>query len=287
MAAVSNSHPDDGKVDGKVSPTTVVSSAPILGRRIQDDYAMPLAEIFEVRLLEIHGKQSVSIHGKLDIESGGGPVRIFDRPDETCAHRIRSKEPIPIQAPWRAISGLSDVVLRIKLKEGQKKFIKDIIYFDPSRDKHNRVLIKRSVGIGGSLVMKLAVYESAVVATIEIKLISGKSSQEKSRLYGRIAVSNSLLPKMETLLFNKKCGDHIELACGDSIPLCRSVKPVPDDESLQIQVRLYDLSGGYFLTGNKSFVSPKYACDVVEYIDGKHGQRIEVKVTWDDYLSHF
>ncbi|KAJ4805785.1 rRNA N-glycosidase [Rhynchospora pubera] len=250
---------------------------------------MPLAEIFEVRLLEIRGKLSVSIHGKLYVECAGGPVHIFDRPDETCAHRIKSNKPTPIQGPWRAISGRSDVVLRIKLKEGEKEFIKDMIYLNPSRDKYNRVLIKRSVGIGGSLAMRLAVYESAVVATVEIKLVSGKSGKEKSGLYGqygRIAASNSLLPQMETLLFSKKRGDHIELACGDSIPLCRSVKPVPDDESLTVHVHLYDLSGSYFLTGKEFFVQPKYASDDIKYINGRHGQRIEVKVTWDDYMSH-
>ncbi|KAJ3689040.1 hypothetical protein LUZ61_018204 [Rhynchospora tenuis] len=247
---------------------------------------MPLAEIFEVRLLGILSKPSVSIHGKLVIECGGTPIIIFDRPDEKCAHMIKSKKPIPIQGPWRAISGLSDVVLRIKLKEGNKEFINDIVYFDPSRDKYNRVLIKRSVGIGGSLAMKLAVYDSAVVATVEIKLISGKSGKEKSGLYGRIAAFNSFLPGRETLLFNKKRRDHIEFAVGDSIPLCRSVKPVPDDESLTILVCLFDVSGGYFLMGKVSFTSPKYACDVVQYIDDIHGQRIEVKVTWDDYTSH-
>ncbi|KAJ1694700.1 hypothetical protein LUZ63_011398 [Rhynchospora breviuscula] len=286
MASESNSRPKDGEADGKGSSTMVVSSIPSSGRRIEYDYAMAMAEIFEVRLLKIRGKSSVSIHGKLDVESGGGPVRIFYRPDETCAHRIRSKELIPIQGPWRAISGRSDVVLRIKLKEGEKEFIKDNIYFNPSCDKYNRVLIKRSVGIGGSLAMRLAVYESAVVATVEIKLVSGKSGKEKSGLYGRIAASNSLLPQMETLLFSKKRADHVELACGDSIPLCRSVKPVPEYESLRIHVHLYDLSGGYFLTGNTSFDLPKYACDVVKYIDGTHGQRIEVKVTWDDFWTH-
>ncbi|KAJ4785381.1 rRNA N-glycosidase [Rhynchospora pubera] len=245
-----------------------------------------IAEIFEVRLLEIRGKSCGSIHGKLTVVTGGGDFRIFDRPDASCAHRISSKELIPIDGPFRAISGLGDVGLRIKLKEGEKKIIHDIIFFDQFRDKKNVVVTKRSMGPGASLEMKLAVYQRAVVANVEIRLISGKNGTGHSGLYGKITASNSLLPHMEILLFYKKREDYVEIDSCDLIPLCRSVTAGPAKERLRIYAHLYDVSGGYLVIGDVSYVIPEYLGSDVNYIKGKHGQNIEVKVIWEEFWPH-
>jgi len=147
------------------------------------------------------------------------------------------------------------------------------------------VLIKRAIGIRGSLEMRLTVYDEAVVASIEIKLICGKKGREKSRLYGKITVSNTMLPHMESILFCKKRGEHVEVANSDLIPLCRSVTACPIKHRLKIHAHLYDVCGGHLVIGDV-FYFPEVFCDVVEYINGRHGQRIQVKVTWETFWYH-
>ncbi|KAJ3689041.1 hypothetical protein LUZ61_018205 [Rhynchospora tenuis] len=276
-------NPGDGRADNDPS-MMIVSIPPSLWEPVR--FSWSIAEIFEVRLLEIRGKSCGSIHGKLAIVSGGGVVRIFDRPNVNCAPKISSKELIPIEGPFRAISGLGDVGLRIRLKEGEKEIIRDIIFFDQLRDKKNAVVTKRSLGSGASLEMKLAVYQRAVVANVEIRLVSSKNGKGHSGLYGKITTSNSLLPRMETLLFCKKREDHVNLAGCDLIPLCRSITAVPAKKRLKIHAHLYDVSGGYLVIGDVIYVIPEYLCDDIKYINGKHGQRIEVKVTWEEFWPH-
>jgi len=84
-----DSNPSDGEADDAPIYFLDLSMPSCMGETITRGYR--IAEIFDLRLLEIHGKTSGLIYGTLEVVTGGGYIFIFDRPDMTCAQKISAK----------------------------------------------------------------------------------------------------------------------------------------------------------------------------------------------------
>jgi hypothetical protein len=196
---------------------------------------------------------------------------------------------VELKGPLRSISAADTCLIDLSLSDydptvfnKDDEIIKQQILwnvYDPFNkyDEAQQTIITGKYGRG---LISYVVLRDAAEAVIEVVLHSGHDGKKPADVYGSITASNGIRDSEDrpftSHLFKRSPNDkqHVD----GIITLLRTSMAVPQNKELVIHVDLND-HDHEIANGSVAF-KPLITQSANDHISGKHGNKIEVRITW-------
>ncbi|KAJ3683898.1 hypothetical protein LUZ60_014125 [Juncus effusus] len=253
----------------------------VRGKPVKEDSHTPLVdfdwhclyEIFDMKISHVNAQDSVEVHGKILLHCSSGFMFLFNR-REGNSETINLPGAITLMTPTIGINGSDRIGIMFELEGDLKELNEKFVGWTPDDHPLDILWTNEVKGRNCSLALRYIVFEEALLANIEIKLLTG-DGKGKATIYGNVTASFTEMTGLEFELFKKKCDDSIIVSEEELIPLSKSLISVPFASELDIKVNL----------SNAIAIVRFMPESLGEYI-GIISDQIEVKVTFWSFRSH-
>ncbi|KAJ3683899.1 hypothetical protein LUZ60_014126 [Juncus effusus] len=253
----------------------------VQGKPVKEDSHTPLVdfdweslyEIFDVKISHVDAHDSVEVHGKIALHCSSGFMFLFNR-KEGNSETINLPGAITLTTPTIGINAYDRIGIMFELGGELEELNEEFIAWTPDYHPLDTLLTNEVKGRNCSLALRYIVFEEALLANIEIKLLTD-DEKGNATIYGNITASFTEMAHLEFDLFKKKCDDYIIVSEEELIPLSKSLISVPFDSELDIKVNL----------SNAIAIVRFMPESLGEYI-GIISDQIEVRVTFWSFRSH-
>ncbi|XP_074347638.1 uncharacterized protein LOC141686504 [Apium graveolens] len=217
-----------------------------------------LAEVFKV---VYHGHEELTPHRQI------GTIKVNDELNEHYLYKvgrtdkrkpsIRHMDEVMLTGPRiSSISTENSLTIDVDLFRGAYKdtfYIKDILNDDSVKicyPLQRRIISKDG---RGEIVILYAIYDNAIEAQLEIKLLADDNFTLE--VYGVVAASTTKLDSFEhiSMLFLKKPDDKIKVRRRRLLPLSRSIVAVPLETELIVDIHLLTGDENHIFEGTVKF----------------------------------
>ncbi|KAM7473196.1 hypothetical protein LguiB_020439 [Lonicera macranthoides] len=246
--------------------------------------ALPLVEVFLVRIDNIDGEDPRQLYGTITVNDGLNIEYIYDRTSNN-PESIKPGENASLRGPSQSILAIGNFTMKLLLADKGNEIINKDISWDASEigNVYDKPIFQKLDGNRGSATVNYAVLRNAVKAEIFITLMEGGESP--ANVYGKVNAhyDNWEDPNTTCLLFNRSSDDYVDVRRWYKIPLLRSIVAVPLNGSLIVKASLYDydtISGDDEIAKGSALFPAQMSGISYNDIGGEDGNRVQVTVRW-------
>ncbi|KAM7468900.1 hypothetical protein LguiA_007083 [Lonicera macranthoides] len=246
--------------------------------------ALPLVEVFSVRIDNIDGEDPGQLYGTITVNDGLNTEYIYDH-TSSDPEDIKPGENASLKGPSQSMLAFGKFTIKLLLAEKGNEIINKDISWDACEigNVYDKPIFQKLDGNRGSATVNYAVLRNAVTAEIFITLMEGGEST--ANVYGQVNAhyDNWEYPNTTCLLFNRSSDDYVDVRRWQKIPLLRSIVVVPLNGSLIVKASLYDydkLSGDDEIAKGSVLFPAQMSGISYNDIGGEDGNQVQVTVRW-------